>query len=435
MAIVLRAKQNIATHAIRRLQWIVVVATLGLALLAPAAAQQSPAYLKDMPTVADVQRGIQGSNPAQTLGRQCAALDLLRKWRMFPFRDQETPAGLAVAESYRQGANQLRQRYAQTIKPLTDQNAQREWMRMCDNMLSGFHPLTGARDNAFPALEKRVTEAELAALFKPSVRAAYQRELQSREQLAAATKARAERDRITAEARARQAAQDNLIRGLTMVGGPLFGLALMAWMFFLTRRTAWQPGLDGKSLLIRGKTYELHQKGGIVSSHQKGMETVVSGGGGGGGPSNAPVSVTISSHTVVHQDIHLTHSDGRRGNVKLKGWDISCSPGDALQAYWFTRNGKESPDYVKVTNRSLRQSWTDGEYIKRLVTPMHPLLALLVVVLAGIGTLGIGWIAGIVWLLASRRRVNQTVVAIKQWLDQVPSDPELSYLTPATVQT
>ncbi len=126
---------------------------------------QSADFLRGMPSAAEVmKRFSDGGDPIQSLGRQCAALDMLER-AFFRSHDgmtkavESNPATLAVRQDYAAGFKQLRARYEAAAAPMDDAKRQR-WTRMCERGGQG-------------VLAQPVTRDEVWAMLSPSVTTAY----------------------------------------------------------------------------------------------------------------------------------------------------------------------------------------------------------------------------------------------------------------------
>ncbi len=404
------------------------LACLGMCVWLPWLAQaqtpRDPAWLRDMPSVADVTRQIRGASTAQTLGRQCAALTRLWRGTDLPaaYLYSPTPAMKALSESYRQGLNTLQQSYNANVKPLSVPANRQEWDRMCGNYQSGVHPVTGQPDAGFPALDQRVTETEWVALLKPAARAAYDAERQARDQRAAASRAQQEAQARATEARKARERQELALYAGLVVGGVVLGVALLLWMLWLLRNTTWQPEPGNRQVRLRGRLWDVKDLVGLVLAAQKDRETVITSRSSGGGPNNAPVSVSVSSHSRIHWDIRLTLPDGREHDLRLSDWDIAVQPGDILQLFWFTRGNRESP-YLLVFNRRTQQHWGQSTFVYAQLMPLGvpaAILLIIAIVALGIPTFGLSWLFGAWWGWRLSKKARQAAEEVIAWLHALP---------------
>src|SRR5690606_15261335 len=94
--------------------WLLIAGSPGVA-----AKSEAPGYVDELPTPEQIMQHFQGEDLEQTLGRQCAALDMLaRGSRFFPIADLQQPAMLAAQERYREAIQKLTQRYAREVRAL-----------------------------------------------------------------------------------------------------------------------------------------------------------------------------------------------------------------------------------------------------------------------------------------------------------------------------
>lgn len=129
----------------------------------PAQAGEEPAWARDMPTVEQVRREIRGENEAETLMKQCAVFGWLAVNNDLP--GYGTAWGHRWRAQYEAAIADLGKRYAD-IRPLAEKNHRYEWDMACH---------TGQRVIKLGKLgAPLVAEDEKAALFKPSIRAAYE---------------------------------------------------------------------------------------------------------------------------------------------------------------------------------------------------------------------------------------------------------------------
>lgn len=115
--------------------------------------------------------------------------------------------------------------------------------------------------------------------------------------------------------------------------------------------------------------FDLYSFCGIVEESGKNMETRVHGGGGGGATyqgtgGTAPVS--ISSTTVIHDQIFLTRKDGKERSFQLQDFDLACRKGNEVTVFWGIKQGKNQGAYVVVKNHSTEQSFFDSKELRKL---------------------------------------------------------------------
>lgn len=396
--------------------WL-AMATFVLSLAAAPARAQDMAYVKDLPTPAEIAQRFAVSDLEQSLGRQCAALDML--WRgmaFFTIREVGKPEMQAARQQYSDAIKSLRERYAREVRPLDTPEAERRWsVRLCGNAPDGVHPMTGKPDKSFPGLKQRVTTEEVVSLFKPSVKAAYERRLEegkrAQAQFAASEVRRAEDVRNRKQA----ASTDDQIVLLGLVAQTA-GWGLMIWLIFatLTRRA----GYDTVRRLVRigMRDYALASIQGVVTgAPQKSRETVVTGGGGGGGPTNAPVSVSVSSYSITHDTIFVKDDQGKVHHLQLRNWDFPCADGHEIDAMWLERNGKwVGDDYVMVRNFTIDNAWSNTDLLAKRIAPLHEGGVFILLVLASVLTVGVGIVLAVpawFWMRWQWRKRAKTLAA------------------------
>lgn len=399
-----------------------LAAGFGLLVVMAAAAQTAPDWLRDMPSVQAVQQQIQGADTAQTLGRQCAALTRLERGADMPaaFRFNPTPQMAALAESYRAGIGDLRRRFNDTVKPLTDAENQREWERMCGNRRSGIHPLTGEADSNFPALDEPLREAEFAALLGPAARAAYENEQQARAQRAAATDQQREIAQAASERRDGEALRRHALTLALLVTLPALGVAMIVWMLRSLARIQWQPGPRAGEVQLGSAIWSIQPSGGLVQACNRHMQTVVdetrvrneSG----------PDTVHRSLREIIHWEIRYVDADGKPHDLKLRNWDISVQPGDVLHAYSLRRKNKDS-DLVLIANRTTGKSWHNVAFVHGRLVPVAGPVALALVIISGFLTAGLGWLIGLWWMRRAMKKATSKAAEVLRWIEEQPSRP------------
>jgi len=99
------------------------------------------------------------------------------------------------------------------------------------------------------------------------------------------------------------------------------------------------------------------------------METQVHGGGGGGGAyrgTGTTGGVTISSTTVVHDQIFLQGKNGKERAFQLQDFDIACREGNNLTVLWAIRKGHESGPYFCIHNHTTSQTFFSDTALGRI---------------------------------------------------------------------
>lgn len=115
--------------------------------------------------------------------------------------------------------------------------------------------------------------------------------------------------------------------------------------------------------------FSLYSFTGITEESGKNMETQVYGGGGGGGTyqgtgGTAPVS--ISSRTVVHDQLFLVSPEGKERAFQLQDFNLAARKGNQLTVFWGIPSGKNSGPYVAVKNHSTDQTFYHDKEVSSL---------------------------------------------------------------------
>jgi len=220
-----------------------VIAVLLLAMTTAPADAQDTGFLGNLPSAEQVfaQFG-GGGDPVQSLGRQCAALDLLE--RQF-FRSpvlmtpavSSHPATVAKQADYQAGFVRLREQYSAAVGGMDDAK-QRTWSRMCERGGQG-------------VLDRPVTPEQVLAIVPQSVRAAVDAIEIATEQRSADLRAEQQVRRDEAAERA-QANRPRFVMGL-VAGLPTMGFGALLMI------------LSGRHMYRRGKyEFEHTTDGGVV---------------------------------------------------------------------------------------------------------------------------------------------------------------------------
>ncbi|HVU95729.1 MAG TPA: hypothetical protein VHE34_10920 [Puia sp.] len=170
-----------------------------------------------------------------------------------------------------------------------------------------------------------------------------------------------------------------------------------------------------KQIIAATKPITLYWTTGKVADAGKNMETIVRGGGGGGYTYNGTGStapVTITSTTVVHDQIFLVDRDGREHAFQLQGFNVACRTDNQLSIIWAIREGKKTGPYIIAYNHSTRNAFYNDASLNKLFR--YPVYYLLGAMLA---CLLLGRISGlfyalflaapIVWLLLARQQAKR----------------------------
>lgn len=392
---------------IRRVDLVLLVVLLALMLVAPPSQAQNMAYVKDLPTPAEIAKRFAVADAEQSLGRQCAALDML--WRgtaFFTYREVDTPEMQAAKKIYYDAIAALRERYAREVRALDTPEAQHRWrVRLCGNAPDGIHPLTGKPDESFPGLKQRVTVEEVVSLFRPSVMAAYERRVA--EGKAAVARRAASDAQQAREAEERQAAASiETVELFLTLAVQAVGWGLLVWLIIINLWRSSSFNATRNIVLIGRREYDLKSVAGVVTgAPQKSRETIVTGGGGGGGPSNAPVTVSVSSYTITHDTIFLRDEQGNIHHLQLRNWDFPCAHDHEIDAMWLERKGEHvGNDYVMIRNFTIDKSWSNGELLSKLIAPLHEGVMFVLMALACLMTVGFGLILAVpAWFWMHRR--------------------------------
>lgn len=376
---------------------------------------QDMSYVKDLPTPAEIEKRFAVADLEQSLGRQCAVLDML--WRgtaFFTFREVENPQSQAARSKYLEAIAALRERYAREVMPLDTPEAQRRWRdRLCANKPDGIHPMTGKKDKSFPGLKEPITGDEIVSMFKPSVKAAYERRIEEGKRAQAMRVAGDERQAKEAEARriaTESAASQRTFEFFIFLAAQAAGWGLLIWLIIMAFGRTSTFDKARNVVEIGQNKYDLKSvQGTVTGAPQKSRETVVTGGGGGGGPNNAPVSVSISSYTITHDTIFLKDAQGNTHHLQLRNWDFPSADGHQIQAEWLERKGKWiGEDYVIIRNFTIDKSLGNTAFLEKLIAPLHEGVVFILMTLACLMTIGFGLILAVpAWFWMRSRWAKQ----------------------------
>jgi hypothetical protein len=170
-----------------------------------------------------------------------------------------------------------------------------------------------------------------------------------------------------------------------------------------------------KQIVAATKSIDLYWTTGKVADAGKNMETIVKGGGGGGYTykgtgTTAPVSIT--STTVVHDQIFLIDREGNEHAFQLQGFNVACRTNNELAIIWAIREGKNNGPYIIAYNYSTRNAFYNDSSLNKLFRyPVWFLLA----AMAGCLLLGrlndlfyvLFCAAPFVWLFLARQQANR----------------------------
>ncbi|MEO6851818.1 MAG: hypothetical protein ABI203_12210 [Mucilaginibacter sp.] len=123
------------------------------------------------------------------------------------------------------------------------------------------------------------------------------------------------------------------------------------------------------TLDISGKHYDLYTVTGKVNEAGKNMETKVHGGGGGGynyrgTGGSAPVSIT--STTVVHDQIFLTDNSSTEHSFQLQDFNVACRESNELSVIWAIKSGSTTGPYIVVVNHTTRKTFYHDKELKKM---------------------------------------------------------------------
>lgn len=115
--------------------------------------------------------------------------------------------------------------------------------------------------------------------------------------------------------------------------------------------------------------FELHSFSGVVEESGKNLETRVSGGGGGGATyqgTGGTAPVTITSKTVIHDQLFLTNKEGKERSFQLQDFNLACRRGNEVTVYWGIKQGKSNGSYLAVKNHTTDQVFFDDGKISSI---------------------------------------------------------------------
>lgn len=124
-----------------------------------------------------------------------------------------------------------------------------------------------------------------------------------------------------------------------------------------------------KELEISGRHYNIYTTTGKVNEAGKNLETKVHGGGGGGynyQGTGGSAPVTITSTTVVHDQIFLTDASGTEHAFQLQDFNVACREGNEISVVWAIKAGGKTGPYIVVVNHSTRQSYYNEKQLKKM---------------------------------------------------------------------
>ncbi len=188
-------------------------------------------------------------------------------------------------------------------------------------------------------------------------------------------------------------------------------LALLVWLARATARIGARAGAPGE-VLINGRPYQIHQFGGLLVDSRKEHQTITQP-IRGDNPSDPVRHHTI---TVVHDRLRLQDMQGETRDLHLRGWDLQYRNGDTLQFYRLAQGGQADDEFAVIANRTAGGHQAHHDTLARKAAPVHGLLAIVLVVVAGLCSFGVGWIVGGAWIWYSSRRMKRAEDDVARWL-------------------
>lgn len=307
------------------LRWrALFVAVIALAAAAPVSAEEP--WLGEMPTVAQVQQAVTGSDAFDTAARQWVAFSNLFETTEALVGGRRFDGQMTEAE------RQLRDTYLGNR-----QRVQREVQESLPEPERDFY--VGTRFAAWSELrstyhaDKAFNNQVLGALFSSDFRAA-NRALLEEEWLSS--------------------------RGLGLVPtprpniGPVLALPLLALVGFvmavMVKRARLR--LDGKNpfkLYLGGGTFKLSHVTGKVENASKLASTSVYSSGGGDYP------ISVGSTTTVHDQFFIRAGE-RVESIQLQGWDFAVAEGHLVSAIWAVPDGATRGHFIVMRNHTTGDS-------------------------------------------------------------------------------
>ena len=131
-----------------------------------------------------------------------------------------------------------------------------------------------------------------------------------------------------------------------------------------------------------GKEYDLYTVTGKVMETGKNLETRVRGGGGGGATyggygGTAPVSIT--STTVVHDQIFLVDDKKQEHSFQLQDFNVACRADNIISVIWAIKKGAKTGPYIAVVNDTTGNTFFNDKALQEMFR--YPLLYMLGAVL------------------------------------------------------
>jgi hypothetical protein len=124
-----------------------------------------------------------------------------------------------------------------------------------------------------------------------------------------------------------------------------------------------------QTIQLNGRSVRVHHFTGKVANASKHLETRVHGSGGGGYTSQGSGTinpVTITSTTVVHDQIFIVDRDGRERALQLTGWNVPVREGNTVTAMWAIVDGEREGPYFAIINHSTGDRGLNDDVVKEL---------------------------------------------------------------------
>ncbi|WP_051286961.1 hypothetical protein [Algoriphagus mannitolivorans] len=173
------------------------------------------------------------------------------------------------------------------------------------------------------------------------------------------------------------------------------------------------------------RAFTLYHFTGTTEESGKNMETKVSGGGGGGATyqgTGGTAPVTITSRTVVHDQVFLINKEGKEKSFQLQDFNLAARKGNQLTVFWGIKSGDQTGEYFAVKNHSTEEEFYRNDLLKKFFIKgwLQGLLMLISSFTLLIGLFGDGgflWIliggAGWFWVWKRWNTANREIQAFK----------------------
>ena len=116
------------------------------------------------------------------------------------------------------------------------------------------------------------------------------------------------------------------------------------------------------------RSFDLYHFTGITEESGKNLETKVSGGGGGGATyqgTGGTAPVTITSRTVVHDQLFLINKEGKEKSFQLQDFNLAARKGNQLTVFWGIKSGDQTGYYFAVKNHSTEEEYYREDLLKK----------------------------------------------------------------------